>query len=64
MTDMKEYRAWVRALTKLSTATSLMENVGFLGMDPNIQSECREIWIRMDELRSEMMRKIEQMEDE
>ena len=62
MTDMREYRAWVRAVTKLSTAVNLMERIGFLGMDPNIRAECEEIWDRMDELKSEMMRRIEQME--
>ncbi len=64
MTDMREYRAWVRAVTKLSTATSLMDDVVFLGIDPSIQAECREIWNRMDELKSKMVRRIEQMEAE
>lgn len=64
MTDIREYRAWVRAVTKLSTATSLMDDVTFLGIDPNIQTECGEIWNRMDKLKSEMVRRIEQMEEE
>lgn len=64
MTDIRRYRAWVRAMTKLSTATSLMIDVVIIGVDPNIQAECREIWNRMDEIKSEMERKIEQMEVE
>lgn len=62
MTDIKEHRAWVRAVTKLSIATCLMDDVVFLGIDPNIQAECREIWNRMDEIEFEMVRRIEQME--
>lgn len=62
MTDKREYRTWVRAVTKLSTATSLMGDVGFLCIDSSIHAECREIWNRMDKLKSEMVRRIEQME--
>lgn len=64
MTDIKEYRAWVRAVTKLSTATSLMDDVAFLGIDQDIKTECREIWNRMYDLKSKMVRKIEQIEGE
>lgn len=64
MTDMREYREWVRAVTKLSTATSLMNDVVFLCIDPSIQAECSEILNRMYELRSEMVRRTEQMEVE
>lgn len=64
MTDIKEHRAWVRAVTKLSAATSLMDDVAFLGIDPNIQAECREIWNRMDSLKHRMVHRIEEMESE
>lgn len=64
MTDIKEHRAWVRAVTKLSTATSLMYDVAFLGIDPNIQAECGEIWNSMDSLKHRMLHRIEEMESE
>jgi len=63
MTDIREYRAWVRALTELSTAIQIMDNVPFLGMGPEVRAECKDIWDRMDELKSKMVRRIEQMEE-
>ena len=63
MTDMREYRAWVGAVTSLSNAIRLMDNVAFLGIGPDMRAECKEIWDRMDDLKSEMVRRIEQMEE-
>lgn len=64
MIDSKEYRTWVRAVTKLSTATNLMDDVTFLGIDPGMREECRGIWDRMDRLKHRMVRKVEEMEKE
>ena len=63
-TDTREYRAWVRAVTELSTAIHAMDNVPFLGMGPETRAECKDIRDRMDDLKSEMVRRIEQMEGE
>lgn len=62
MTDIREYRAWIRALTKLSDASIMMENTPFLGIDPDIKRELNEIWNKMDGLKHRMVRRIEDME--
>ena len=67
MTDIRKirmYRAWVRALTELSTAIQAMDNVPFMGMGPEARAECKDIRDRMDDLKFEMVRRIEQMEAE
>ena len=64
MNDIREYRAWVRALTRISEARNIMDNVQFLGLDPDIRKECEEIWIRLDELSGRMSIRIEAMEKE
>lgn len=64
MTDIREYRAWVQSLTRLRIAMHAIDGVQFLGMSPEVRAECKEIWDRMDDLKSEMVRRIEQMEKE
>ena len=64
MTDLIEHRAWVRAVTRISDARNIMDNVQFLGLDPDIRKECEEIWNRLDELSGRMMARIKEMEME
>jgi hypothetical protein len=64
MTAIQEYRAWVRAITRLSIAISAMDTVPFLGIGPEFRAECEELWERMDSLKSKMETRIEEMEKE
>lgn len=64
MTNIKEHRAWVRAVTKMSDARKAMDEIPFLGIDPDYQRECREIWDRIDHLTHLMVRRVEEMEKE
>lgn len=64
MTDVLEYRAWVRAVTRLSIAINTMDAVPFLGIDPEIKAECYELWERMDALKRKVESRIEKIEKE
>ena len=64
MTELREYRAWVRAATRLSSALQMMDGVPFLGIGPDIRAECKEIWDKMDDLKGKIESKIEEMEKE
>lgn len=64
MTDLIEHRAWVRAVTRISDARNIMDNVQFSRLDPDIRKECEDIWNRLDELSDRMMKRIEAMEKE
>ena len=59
-----EHRAWVRAVTRISDARNIMDNVQFLGLDNDIRKECEEIWNRLDTLSNRMMDRIREMEKE
>ena len=62
MTDLIEHRAWVRAVTRISDARNIIDNVQFLGLDPDIRKECEDIWNRLDALSRRMVKRIEEME--
>jgi len=64
MTSIKEYRAWIRAVTRLSVAASAMDGVPFLGIGPEFREECKEIWDKIDDLKHKMESKVEEIENE
>lgn len=64
MTDLIEHRAWVRAVTRISAARNIIDDVPFLGLDNDIRKECEEIWNRLDALTHRMVKRIEAMEQE